>query len=160
MAMKARYTVIDGEIIAEKRNGVRRLYVPDPLGSTVALVDNTQVQTDTFMNYAIMRAGDMPPLTLGETITPNPFNPLGVKGVGECGTNGAPPVIATDPASGTNKVLKVFKYRLPAPGSEQWAGVTVSTGANDTIPAIPFTTTAKNTDHDTPLLNSGSATAR
>ena len=37
-----RYTVIDGEVIAEKRNGVRSLYVPDPLGSTVALVDNTQ----------------------------------------------------------------------------------------------------------------------
>ena len=46
--MKARYTVIDGEIIAEKRNGVRSLYVPDPLGSTVALLDNTQAQTDTF----------------------------------------------------------------------------------------------------------------
>ena len=59
------------------------------------------------------------------------------------GTNGAPPVIVTDPAGGTNKVLKVFKYKLPAPGSEQWAGVTVSTGANDTIPAIPFTATAK-----------------
>jgi exo-beta-1,3-glucanase (GH17 family) len=59
------------------------------------------------------------------------------------GTNGAPPVIATDPAGGTNKVLKVFKYALPAPGSEQWAGVTVSTGANDSIPAIPFTATAK-----------------
>src|SRR2546430_11868769 len=43
-----RYTVIDGEIIAEKRNGVRSLYVPDPLGSTVALLDNTQAQTDTF----------------------------------------------------------------------------------------------------------------
>ena len=53
-----------------------------------------QVQTDTLMNYAIMRAGDMPPMTLGETITPNPFNPLGVKGVGECGTNGAPPSVA------------------------------------------------------------------
>ena len=53
-----------------------------------------QVQTDTFMNYAIMRAGDMPNMTLGETITPNPFNPLGVKGVGECGTNGAPPSVA------------------------------------------------------------------
>jgi len=59
------------------------------------------------------------------------------------GTNGAPPVIATDPAGGTNKVLKVFKYALPAPGSEQWAGVTVSTGASDSIPAIPFTATAK-----------------
>jgi carbon-monoxide dehydrogenase large subunit len=41
-----------------------------------------------------MRAADMPPMILGETITPNPFNPLGVKGVGECGTNGAPPSVA------------------------------------------------------------------
>ncbi|MBM4296527.1 MAG: xanthine dehydrogenase family protein molybdopterin-binding subunit, partial [Deltaproteobacteria bacterium] len=53
-----------------------------------------QVETGTFMNYAVMRAGDMPPMILGETITPNPFNPLGVKGVGECGTNGAPPSVA------------------------------------------------------------------
>lgn len=48
MAMKARYTVINGEIIAEKRGGVRRLYVPDALGSTVALLDSNQAQTDTF----------------------------------------------------------------------------------------------------------------
>ena len=27
---------------------MRSLYVPDPLGSTVALLDNTQAQTDTF----------------------------------------------------------------------------------------------------------------
>ncbi|MGZ8465533.1 MAG: xanthine dehydrogenase family protein molybdopterin-binding subunit [Candidatus Binatia bacterium] len=56
--------------------------------------EDGQAQTDTLMNYAIMRAGDMPPMILGETITPNPFNPLGVKGVGECGTNGAPPSVA------------------------------------------------------------------
>jgi len=56
--------------------------------------EDGQVQTGTFMNYAVMRAGDMPPMILGETITPNPFNPLGVKGVGECGTNGAPPAVA------------------------------------------------------------------
>ncbi len=48
MPMTARYTVIDGEVVAEKRNGVRRSYVPDPLGSTVALLDNTQTQTDMF----------------------------------------------------------------------------------------------------------------
>jgi RHS repeat-associated protein len=42
------YTVIDGEILSENRAGVKRDYVPDPLGSTVALLDNTQVQTDTF----------------------------------------------------------------------------------------------------------------
>ena len=56
--------------------------------------EDGQVQTGTFMNYAIMRAADMPPMILGETVTPNPFNPLGVKGVGECGTNGAPPAVA------------------------------------------------------------------
>src|SRR5437763_16818807 len=43
-----RYEVIDGEIIAEKRAGVRKLYVPDAIGNIVALVDNTQTITDTF----------------------------------------------------------------------------------------------------------------
>ncbi len=59
------------------------------------------------------------------------------------GVNGAPPTIANDPTGGTNKVLRVVKYASPPPGSEQWAGVTVSTGANDSIPAIPFSSTAK-----------------
>ena len=59
------------------------------------------------------------------------------------GVNGTPPAIVSDPAGGTNKVLKVFKFAAPPPGSEQWAGVTVSTGANASIPAIPFTATAK-----------------
>lgn len=43
-----RYSVANGEIIAEKRNGVRNLYSPDPLGSTVALFDATQTKTDTW----------------------------------------------------------------------------------------------------------------
>jgi len=46
--MKARYTVVIGEVIAEKRGGVRRCYVPDPLGSTIALLDSTQTKTDTW----------------------------------------------------------------------------------------------------------------
>ena len=61
----------------------------------------------------------------------------------EFGVNGAPPGIVADPAGGTNKVLKFFKFKLPAPGSEQWAGVTVSTGVNNSIPKIPFSTTNK-----------------
>ena len=56
--------------------------------------EDGQVVTGTLMNYAVMRAGDMPELTLGETVTPNPFHPLGVKGVGEAGTNGTPPAVA------------------------------------------------------------------
>jgi RHS repeat-associated protein len=48
-----RYTVIDGSLVAEKRNGVRSLYVPDTQGNTVALLDDAQTQTDqwTHMPY-------------------------------------------------------------------------------------------------------------
>jgi len=53
-----------------------------------------EILTGSLMNYAVPRAGDMPPLVLGETVTPNPFHPLGVKGVGEAGTNGAPAAVA------------------------------------------------------------------
>src|SRR5580658_3522832 len=41
-----RYTVFDGQIVSENRAGVLHDYVPDALGSTVALLDNTQTQTD------------------------------------------------------------------------------------------------------------------
>jgi len=39
--MKARYTAVGGEVVSEVRDGIRRDYVPDPLGSTVALLDDT-----------------------------------------------------------------------------------------------------------------------
>lgn len=48
MPMKVRYTSVDGEILAEKRAGIERTYVPDPLGSTRVLLDNTQTITDRF----------------------------------------------------------------------------------------------------------------
>src|SRR5436189_5367701 len=74
MPMKARYEVINGEVIAEKRGGVRRCLVPDPLGSTVALLDNTQTKTDTFSYwpYGEERTGT------GTTATP--FRFVGTKG--------------------------------------------------------------------------------
>ena len=69
-----RYTTINGEVIAEKRNGVRRLYVPDPLGSSVALLDNTQTQVEaaTYWPYGEVR-------TFSGT-TPVPFQFVGTKG--------------------------------------------------------------------------------
>ena len=47
--------------------------------------------------------------------------------------------VATDPAVGTNKVAKVIKSAV----AETWAGTTLSTGANNSIATIPFTSTAK-----------------
>jgi RHS repeat-associated protein len=49
--MSARYTVIDGEVIAQERSGVRHQLVPDPLGSTVALYNDAGTKTDTFQYW-------------------------------------------------------------------------------------------------------------
>jgi carbon-monoxide dehydrogenase large subunit len=38
------------------------------------------------MDYRLMTAADMPPLTKNHTETPSPTNPLGAKGAGEGGT--------------------------------------------------------------------------
>jgi RHS repeat-associated protein len=69
-----RYTTLNGEVVAEKRGGARRLYQPDPLGSTVGLVDNTQTQTDTFSYWPYgeerVRTGS----------TQTPFRYVGVAG--------------------------------------------------------------------------------
>jgi carbon-monoxide dehydrogenase large subunit len=53
-----------------------------------------QLVTGTLMDYALPRAGDVPPLEVHHVVTPSPLNPLGVKGAGEGGTLPAPAAIA------------------------------------------------------------------
>ncbi len=49
-----------------------------------------QLVSGTLMDYAIPRADSMPrDIVIDHTVTPNPMNPLGVKGVGEAGTIGS-----------------------------------------------------------------------
>jgi len=69
-----RYTVIDGEILSEDRDGVKRDYMPDPQGNTIALLDNTQTITDTFSYYPY---GEVASRT---GTTPTPFQYLGTLG--------------------------------------------------------------------------------
>jgi aerobic carbon-monoxide dehydrogenase large subunit len=45
------------------------------------------------VDYMIPGAPELPNFTLDRTATPSPSNPLGVKGVGEAGTIGAPPAV-------------------------------------------------------------------
>jgi carbon-monoxide dehydrogenase large subunit len=48
-----------------------------------------QLVTGSFMDYAMPRADDLPPIVSASQETPTALNPLGVKGVGEAGTVGA-----------------------------------------------------------------------
>jgi RHS repeat-associated protein len=44
--MSVAYTTINGQIVSEKRNGVPSDYIPDALGSTIALLSDTHQITD------------------------------------------------------------------------------------------------------------------
>jgi carbon-monoxide dehydrogenase large subunit len=59
------------------------------LENTIYDRDSGQLVTGSFMDYAMPRAEDMPPLRNALHPVPSTTNPLGVKGVGEAGTTGA-----------------------------------------------------------------------
>jgi carbon-monoxide dehydrogenase large subunit len=89
--------------------------------------DDGQVRSGTLMNYALMRAADMPTLTLAETVTPNPFSPLGVKGVGEAGTNGAPPAVA-NAVMDALAPLGIDHIDMPYTAPKLWAAIREAEG--------------------------------
>jgi carbon-monoxide dehydrogenase large subunit len=47
----------------------------------------------SFMDYLVPSALECPMFELGETVTPSPHHPLGLKGVGESATVGSPPAV-------------------------------------------------------------------
>jgi aerobic carbon-monoxide dehydrogenase large subunit len=51
--------------------------------------DSGQPYAASLMDYTLPRANDFPDYRVLECNTPSPFNPLGVKGIGEAGTTGA-----------------------------------------------------------------------
>jgi aerobic carbon-monoxide dehydrogenase large subunit len=53
-----------------------------------------QLLSGTLMDYALPRADDVPALRVETIVTPSPNNFLGLKGVGELPTNGAPAALA------------------------------------------------------------------
>jgi carbon-monoxide dehydrogenase large subunit len=49
-----------------------------------------QLLTGSYMDYAMPRADDFPPIKVGTKVTPCTHNPLGAKGCGEAGAIGSP----------------------------------------------------------------------
>jgi carbon-monoxide dehydrogenase large subunit len=80
------------------------------------------LKTSTLAEYLVPAASDVPPLTLGHTVTPSPTNQLGVKGIGEAGTIGAAPAVINaivDALSG----LGVRDVPMPASPLNVWKAI-------------------------------------
>jgi carbon-monoxide dehydrogenase large subunit len=79
------HTLVVGQLVGGLAQGIGQA-----LMETAVYDDgNGQLVTGTFMDYAMPRAGDMPPINEANHNAPATTNPLGVKGVGEAGTTGS-----------------------------------------------------------------------
>ncbi|MGP3932078.1 xanthine dehydrogenase family protein molybdopterin-binding subunit [Nonomuraea sp. KM88] len=71
----------------------------------------------TLLDYLLPTAADMPPVTLLETVTPNPNTPLGAKGAGEAGCIGIPPAVV----NAVCDALDVDHIDMPLTPAAVWA---------------------------------------
>jgi carbon-monoxide dehydrogenase large subunit len=81
--------IVDGQIHGALAQGIG-----EALLEGLVYDADGQLLTGTLMDYALPRAGDLPPFEIGHLETPSPLMPGGVKGMGEGGTIGAPAAIA------------------------------------------------------------------
>jgi carbon-monoxide dehydrogenase large subunit len=79
------HTLAEGQLVGALAQGIGQALMEN------AVYDdgNGQLMTGTFMDYAMPRAVDMPPVADAGHNVPATTNPLGVKGVGEAGTTGS-----------------------------------------------------------------------
>jgi len=78
--------VLDGMIVEGQLHGALAQGFGQALMERVVYDDSGQLVTGSFMDYAMPRAADMPPIRDALLCVPATTNPLGVKGVGEAGT--------------------------------------------------------------------------
>jgi carbon-monoxide dehydrogenase large subunit len=79
------HTLVAGQLVGALAQGIGQALMEN----AVYDADNGQLVTGTFMDYAMPRATDMPPIAEANHNAPARTNPLGVKGVGEAGTTGS-----------------------------------------------------------------------
>ena len=81
-------TIVDGQLHGGIAQGVAQAMYEE----AVYDADGNLI-TGTMVDYLVPGAPELPNYTLDRTVTPSPSNVMGVKGIGEAGTIGAPPAV-------------------------------------------------------------------
>jgi len=82
--------------------------------------DSGQLLTGSFMDYAMPRAGDLPPLDCGFHHVACTTNPLGVKGAGEAGAVGAPAAVINAIVDALHAKTGLRHLDMPATAQAVW----------------------------------------
>ncbi|HVU70849.1 MAG TPA: xanthine dehydrogenase family protein molybdopterin-binding subunit [Ktedonobacteraceae bacterium] len=85
--------VLNPELAEAQLHGALTQGIGQALCEEMAYDQDGQLLTGTLMDYALPLAKDLPTYSSEFVEIPSPTNPLGVKGVGESGTIGAPPAL-------------------------------------------------------------------
>ena len=81
-----------------------------------------QLLAGSFMDYAMPRAGMVPPPAVTDASVPSPNNPLGAKGAGEAGTVGAAPTLM-NAVMNALRPAGVAAFDMPASPDRVWAAL-------------------------------------
>jgi carbon-monoxide dehydrogenase large subunit len=95
-----------------------------------ALMEDTTYDADTgqllaasLMDYALPRAGDVPPFAFETRNVPCKVNPLGVKGAGEAGAIGSCPAVMNAIVDALWRAYRVRHIDMPATPERVWAAI-------------------------------------
>ncbi len=95
--------VVEGQIVGGVIHGIA-----NALFERMAYDENAQPLTTNFGEYLLPTATELPRIEVFTQISPSPLNPLGVKGVGECGVIPAAAAIV----SAIENALRPFAVRI------------------------------------------------
>jgi carbon-monoxide dehydrogenase large subunit len=85
--------VLNPELAEAQLHGSLTQGIGQALFEEMVYAQDGQLLTGTLMDYALPLAKELPTYISDFIETPSPTNPLGVKGIGESGTIGAPPTV-------------------------------------------------------------------
>ena len=95
--------IVDGQLLGGIAHGIG-----NALYEWMRYDDEAQPLTGTLADYLLVTATEMPRIELGHQESPTPLNPLGIKGVGECGVIPIAPAVL----SAVEDALKPFGARV------------------------------------------------
>jgi carbon-monoxide dehydrogenase large subunit len=109
-------------LVAGQAHGGIAQGVGQALMEHVAYTEDGQLQSGSYMDYALPRAGDLPSIATSNHPVPCTTNPLGAKGCGEAGCAGSLPAVMNAIVDAL-RPLGITHIDMPATPERVWAAI-------------------------------------
>jgi aerobic carbon-monoxide dehydrogenase large subunit len=118
-------TIVDGQVQGGIAQGLAQALYEEAIYD-----EDGNLVTGSMVDYMVPGAPEIPHMTLDRTVTPSPSNPLGIKGVGEAGTIGAPQA-AINAVVDALSHLGIKHIDMPASPMRVWEAIQAAKNGGD-----------------------------